>query len=864
MDQQNFTYTAQETLAQAFSQAQLLKNPEVTNLHLFGALLSVDGPAKIILGKIIAEKILQINQEINTNLNNLPTGSTSLEPRTSIEVAQVLMHSQQLSRDFHDSYISQEIILLSLCEKPESMMQLLSSFSITPTQIKEEIMALRKDTTIDSPNTDATYQGLEKYTTDFTALAKEGKLDPVIGRDDEVRRVMQVLSRRTKNNPVLIGEPGVGKTAIIEGLAQRIIAGDVPDSLKHKQLMALEMSAVLAGSKFRGEFEERLKNIIDTVQKSEGQIILFIDELHTISGAGGGGQGAIDASNMLKPGLARGTLRVIGATTLDEYRQYIEKDAALERRFQPIMVNPPSVDDSISILRGLKEKYEIHHGIRISDSALVAAAKLSDRYIADRFLPDKAIDLVDEAASALRIETESDPEDIDKLKRKITQDEIELKALAKDKSKEVKEKIQVIEKNLADSKEQLRLLQARWDIQKKIITSIQNKRNLLDEAKIRLEQAERQVNLDDAAKIKYGEIPEIENDIKKLQQEWDSIPSDELLLKEQIDETDIAQVVARWTHIPVTKLLATEAQKLTQLEKELGKRVIGQNEAIVAVSNAVRRSRAGLSDVNRPIATFMFLGPTGVGKTETAKALAFTLFDDETKIIRIDMSEFSERHSIARLIGAPPGYVGYEEGGQLTESVRRHPYSIVLIDEIEKANPQIFNLFLQIFDEGRLTDGQGRTVNFKNTVIIMTSNLGAKLIQDSGDKITSKTQDSIWTLINDTFPPEFINRIDQLIIFEPLPQNVIQKIVDIQLAKVMSKLSEKQITLEITQKAKEALARSGYDPIFGARPLKRVIQTELLDPLALKMLDSDMTGKTVKIDVDNQDNLAIAEEVTMK
>jgi ATP-dependent Clp protease ATP-binding subunit ClpB len=857
MDQQNFTYTAQETLAQAFSQAQMLKNSEVTNLHLLGALLSVDGPAKIILGKILAEKLAQINQEINTSLKNLPTGSTALEPQTSQEVAQVLMHSLTLSQDFHDSYISQETILLSLCEKPESVASLCSSFQIAPTQIKEEIMVLRKDSTVDNPNTDSTYQGLAKFTTDFTELAKDGKLDPVIGRDDEVRRVMQVLSRRTKNNPVLIGEPGVGKTAIIEGLAQRIIAGDVPDSLKHKKLMALEMSSVLAGSKFRGEFEERLKNIIDTVQKSEGQIILFIDELHTISGAGSGGQGAIDASNMLKPGLARGTLRVIGATTLDEYRQYIEKDAALERRFQPIMVNPPSVDDSISILRGLKEKYEIHHGIRISDSALVAAAKLSDRYIVDRYLPDKAIDLVDEAASALRIETESDPEDIDKLKRKITQDEIELKALAKDKSKEVQEKIQAIQKTLANNKEQLRELQARWDIQKEIITSIQNKRNQLDEAKIRLEQAERQVNLDEAAKIKYGEIPEIENDIKKLQQKWDTIPSDELLLKEQIDETDIAQVVARWTHIPVTKLLATEAQKLTQLEKELGKRVIGQNEAIVAVSNAVRRSRAGLSDVNRPIATFMFLGPTGVGKTETAKALAYTLFDDETKIVRIDMSEFSERHSIARLIGAPPGYVGYEEGGQLTEAVRRHPYSIVLIDEIEKAHSQIFNLFLQIFDEGRLTDGQGRTVNFKNTVIIMTSNLGAKLIQDSGDKISSSTQDSIWTLINDTFPPEFINRIDQLIIFEPLSEEVIQKIVDIQLAEIMSKLREKQITLEITQKAKHALARLGYDPIFGARPLKRVIQTELLDPFAMKMLDSDMTGKTVKIDVDNQDNLVL-------
>jgi ATP-dependent Clp protease ATP-binding subunit ClpB len=701
-----------------------------------------------------------------------------------------------------------------------------------------------------------TQSPLEKYTTNFTKLAQDGKLDPVIGRDEEIRRVMQVLSRRTKNNPVLIGEPGVGKTAIIEGLAQRVISGDVPLSLKNKQIVSLEMASILAGAKYRGEFEERLKSITNEVQKKSGEIILFIDELHTVVGAGAA-EGSIDASNMLKPGLARGTLRLIGATTLNEYRLYIEKDAALERRFQPVMVNPPSVTDTISILRGLKEKYEVHHGIRINDDALVAAAELSDRYIPDRFLPDKAIDLIDEAASGLKIEAESKPQSIDQINRQITQIEIELKALANEKDQTNKQKITALEEQRAELKQQQAALTKRYELQRDLLHRLQDIRNALDKAKAELETAEREVDLDTAARIKYGDLPKLEQQLAELDKEWNQIPVADRLIKQEVEADDIAGVVARWSGIPVTRLKQTEVEKLKNLESQLSKRVVGQTEAIHAVANAIRRSRTGIAEENRPLASFLFLGPTGVGKTETAKALAESLFDSDKNIIRLDMSEFSESHTVARLIGAPPGYIGYEAGGQLTEPVRRHPYSVILLDEIEKAHSQIFTVFLQIFDEGRLTDGQGRTVNFKNTILIMTSNLGASLLQENQNRLDDDTRQKINRLIQKTFPPEFINRLDQIILYEPLTPSQLADIVDIQIDAITKRLAKHQVTLEVDPEVKQYLGETAHDPIYGARPLKRLIQTEILDPLSMLMLDSEgqelqvtvkKTAKGIKLD----------------
>jgi ATP-dependent Clp protease ATP-binding subunit ClpB len=693
------------------------------------------------------------------------------------------------------------------------------------------------------------------FTSDLTALAKEGKLDPVIGREEEIRRVIQVLSRRTKNNPVLVGEPGVGKTAVAEGLAQRIIADDVPSSLRGKRILSLQMSSLLAGAKYRGQFEERMKQVIEAVIAAEGEIILFIDELHTVVGAGGA-EGSVDAGNMLKPALARGQLRLIGSTTLNEYRQYIEKDSALERRFQPVFVNAPSVEDTISILRGLKERYELHHGIRITDSALVAAAELSDRYIPARHLPDKAIDLVDEAASGLKIETESDPTVIDHLKRRKVQLEIEEQALKKEKATEAKERLETVRQELSELGSQLQQLQDRWEKQQSLLKQIQETRTQLEEKRAELERAQREVNLEKAAQLQYGILPEFEEKLSSVVSEWETIPIAERLLKEEVTREDIAQVVAKWTGIPVTQLVKDETTKLLNLEDELGQRVVNQKEALQAVANAIRRSRVGIAPKDKPLATFLFLGPTGVGKTETAKALAEVLFNDEHAMVRLDMSEYSEPHTIARLIGAPPGYVGYEQGGQLTEAVRRRPYSVILLDEVEKADTQIFNTFLQVFDDGRLTDGQGRTVDFTNTVIIMTSNVGSDLMlmmaeqPDQAESLKQQVQDRL----RQVFKPEFLNRIDHIILFEPLSSELLSKVVDLQLQAITQMLHEEKVELEVSSEAKNWLAKHGYEPAFGARPLKRLIQQEVLDKVAIKMLEREDEEQIlpVRVTVENE------------
>jgi ATP-dependent Clp protease ATP-binding subunit ClpB len=680
---------------------------------------------------------------------------------------------------------------------------------------------------------------LEKYTINLTEQARAGKLDPVIGRDQEIRRLMQVLSRRTKNNPVLIGDPGVGKTALVEGLASRIAAGDVPESLKNKELLVLDLASVLAGAMFRGEFEDRLKGLIETVIKAEGRYILFLDELHTLVGAGGA-QGAVDAANILKPALARGSLHMIGATTIDEYRAYIEKDAALERRFQPVLVDEPSLEDTVAILRGLKEKYEIHHGLKISDDALVAAANLSVRYISDRFLPDKAVDLVDEAASALKIEIESMPSELDLTKRRLTQIEIELQALKKEKSETAKARAEDLTRELKSKKEQAETLESAWQEQKQLVGEINRIQTKIDELRLELERAEREVNLDEAAKIKYGQIPELEKQLTEIQRQWAAIPPSDRVLQLEVSQEDIAKVVSRWTGIPVTRLVGSEIEKLTHLETELSKRVVGQDAALKAAANAIRRSRAGLSEEDRPIASFMFMGPTGVGKTETARALAETLFNDETALVRLDMSEYQEAHNVARLIGSPPGYVGFEDGGQLTEAVRRRPYSVILFDEIEKAHDQVFNIFLQILDDGRLTDGKGRTVNFKNTVIIMTSNLGSQII--SNEKLSSEEIGSqVWGLLRSKFRPEFLNRLDQMIIFETLNKAQMEQIVQLQLDRLSERLERnQQIKLKFSDRLKKHLAESGYDPTYGARPVKRLIQQEIEDELALLIIEGEV------------------------
>lgn len=688
---------------------------------------------------------------------------------------------------------------------------------------------------------------LEKYTINLTLKAKQGKLDPVIGRDEEIRRVIQILSRRIKNNPVLLGDPGVGKTAIVEGLAQRIVDGDVPDTLKNKEIIALDLAGLLAGAAFRGEFEQRLKKLLEEIEKNDNKYILFIDELHTLVGAGAA-EGAVDASNMLKPALARGLIRTIGATTVKEYRQFIEKDAALERRFQPVYIDEPTPENTLTILRGIKEKYEVHHGIKISDDALIAAVNLSVRYISDRFLPDKAIDLVDEAAASVKIEIDSMPTELDQIKRKIFQLEIELQALKKEKGLETRKK--ALEEEKKQLEEKFNNLKIKWEEQKKIISELQKLRVQLDQLKNELEKAEREILLDKAAQLKYGEIPQVEKKLKEVEEKWQKIPLEERLIKEQVTEDDIAKIVSRWTSIPVSKLLKSESEKLAKLEEELKKRVVGQDQALIKIAKAIRRSRAGLSDENRPIGAFLFLGPTGVGKTETAKALAEFLFNDEKSIIRIDMSEYQEAHTVARLIGAPPGYVGYEEGGQLTEAVRRKPYSVILFDEVEKAHPQIFNIFLQIFDDGRLTDGKGKIVNFKNTIIILTSNLGSEVFQE---KISQKEKENkINEIVKKFFKPELINRLDGIIIYNPLNEEMMKQIIDIQLKNVEEKLKKQTLEIELSKKVKDYLLKVGFDSVYGARPLKRLINELIVDEIALQIIEGKIKPKSkLKIDIEN-------------
>ncbi len=843
------TVKASEAVQGATRIAQSRGNPIVNDAHLFMALIDQE---EGIVGPVLQKaglNLTELRQAAAREVDRLPTqqggGASSAMSR---ELAGALDRADALAQELGDAYVSTEHILVGLVDtKGTSARETLSQHGIDKEVLIQALESVRGSHRVTDVEPEGKYQALERYTRDLTDLARQGKLDPVIGRDEEIRRVIQVLSRRTKNNPVLVGEPGVGKTAIAEGLAQRIIDGDVPESLRGKRILVLDIGQLLAGAKYRGEFEERLKSVIKELTSQEGQFVVFIDELHTIVGAGAA-EGAVDASNMLKPALARGELHVVGATTLDEYRKYVEKDKALERRFQPVLVSEPSVEDTIAILRGLKERYEVHHGVRITDAAIIAAATLSNRYVGERFLPDKAIDLIDEAASRLRIEIDSLPQEIDDVERRKVQLEIEKQALAREKDKASKERLHALKKELAELDEQAQSMKAQWQAEKAAIALLQEKKAQLEEARTAGEQATRAGDLQRAAEIKYGKIPELEQDIESEKARLTEIHKTAKYLKEEVHDEDIAEIVAMWTGIPVTKMLESERERLTQLESELSSRVIGQAEAVSAVSNAVRRSRAGLQDPNRPIGSFIFLGPTGVGKTETARALAEFLFDDERAMVRLDMSEYMEKHAVSRMLGAPPGYIGYEEGGQLTEAVRRRPYAVLLFDEIEKAHPDVFNVLLQILDDGRLTDSQGHVVDFKNTVIIMTSNVGSQFLLEAGDVGREQAEDQVMDLMRRTFKPEFLNRVDDVIMFRPLTREDLNPIVDLQLARVGGLLADRKLTLEVTDDAKDLLVAEGYDPVYGARPLKRVIQRLVQNPLALIILEGGYTeGDTVRV-----------------